>query len=393
MRPLSSLAAVAVAVVVAVLASACNVSPSVATVNGTSVSQSTFDGELATLSASPAAQCALELQGATLPTIAGAGQSSVTSSFAAGELSSVIEQVLVSQALARRHARLTAADLGAARSDVVTELYPPSPSQPSPCGLEGPQLMAKLPASFVNEQVRFQAEAELLLTLVAHVGVGPAAILKYYFTHASQFRQDCLSAIVVSSQAAAAAVRAKVVSGAESFAAAARASSLDPVSRAKGGAIGCPLVSAITNPSLTSVLAGLKPGQVSQPLSESVSGGTPEWVLIEVTSRPEEPLTTVAGTIRREILASHGSALQAELARLVKSAHVHVDPQYGRWTGQAGVVPPVAPPSRFVLSPGADQASSGPASSSVLGPASGYPGPSSPSGAGGSGAGGSGSGG
>lgn len=343
------MALLGVLVAVASLGSSCNVPPSAASVNGAEISQATLVGDLSTLSSSEFAQCALELQGTQFPAIAGSASDSVTSGFAAGELSSIIEQDLISQELARLHVRVTGADLQAARADLVAELYPPSPAEASPCGLEGPQLFARLPASFVAEQVRFQADAELLLSRLAHVSVGPRGILRYYFAHPSQFQEDCLSAIVVPTEAEAAAIRSKVASGAESFAAAARAHSLDATSRAQGGAIGCPLVSEITNPSLTSVLASLKVGQVSQPLSESAGGSSTEWVLLQVTSRPEQPLSAVAGEIRREILATHGSALQSEIVHLFETAHVQVNPLYGHWSPSAGVVPASAPPSKFLL--------------------------------------------
>ncbi len=343
----------------AALASACDVSPPAATVNGTVISQSTFDTEVATLASSPAAQCALELQGASLPSISGVSTSSVTTAFAAGELSSLVEQALLSQALARRHATVTTADLAAARADVAAELVPPAGSTSSPCGAEGNQLLSELPRSFVSEQVAFQAEAERLLTLVAHVSVSRVAVAHYYLSHPADFAEDCLSGILVSTQAEANAIRSQIVSGAESFAAEARAHSLDTQSGPSGGSLGCVPATEITNPQLIGVLLKLKVGQVSQPLFEQQATNSGGWVLIELTGRPEEPLTAVAAGIRRQILSAHSSALQRELTKLIRRAKVNIDPRYGKWSSKAGVTPPSPPPAKDLLSPSADQPATG----------------------------------
>ncbi|MHB1502452.1 MAG: peptidyl-prolyl cis-trans isomerase [Acidimicrobiales bacterium] len=335
---------------VSAAATGCNISPSAATVNGAVITQARFDADLATLSSSRTAQCALELQGASLPALKGSGASTVTSGFAAGELSTLIEQELVGQALARRHLTVSSSGLAAAKRDVAAELMPPPGGSPSPCGMEGAQLLAALPPSFAHQQVLFQAQVESLLASVARIDISPAAIRHYYDSHRSLFEQDCLSDIVVATQAEAAKIRAKVEAGG-SFASEAKAHSLDQQTASGGGALGCLPTSQITNPSLVSALAALSIGQVSQPLFEAQVGPSGSWVLLQVTGRPVSPLSHVSGQIRRQLLGAHGNILQAKLTSLVHSAKVTVDPRYGHWKAAGGVVPPVPPPARDLISP------------------------------------------
>jgi parvulin-like peptidyl-prolyl isomerase len=164
---------------------------------------------------------------------------------------------------------------------------------------------------------------------------------QYYATHQQGFVQQCVSEILVSTQADAAALRAQIVAGAP-FAQVAQTQSQDQASAASGGQLGCgPTGRFVTG--FEQAVDALPTGQLSQPVQTQFG-----WHLIEVTSRQPLSLTQAQPQIRAALLANAQTALTNTLQRDESRASVSINPRYGTYEirgNQTGIVPPSAPPS------------------------------------------------
>lgn len=355
-RRLLALAALAA---LGALGTACDLVPPAATVSGSTVSRSQLDSLLSDVAHSPYAQCALELQGVNLPTpLTGAGQDTVSSELAAYELSTLVLGRLIDADLARRGQAVTAADLSAARADLVAQFTPTSgATSPCPGQIAGETLYGRLPSGFRQDELAFSAGEDQLAVTLGHLDVSPAALYAYYQAHPADFQELCLSDIAVASQSQAASLRQAIVSGASSFAAEAEQSSLDSSTAADGGQIPCVPSSEVANGVITSAIAGLSPGQISQPVFDSSASASGVWFLLEVDGRPSIPFSQAQTQIREQLLSAENSAVSARLGRLAKAADVSVDPRFGTWSSAEGVTPPRTPPATDLLSSAADQPS------------------------------------
>jgi hypothetical protein len=340
-------------------ASACDLSPPAATVQGARISRSQLDAELSAVAHSPYAQCALELRGENLPaTLSGAGDDTVSSQLASAVLSTLVLERLVDQRLRQLGHPVTPADLRNARADLTAQLTPATAgTSPCPGGVAGGPLIDRLPATFRSEEVRFLAAQERLAVTLGHLDLSTPALLAYYRSHQSEFQELCLSDIAVSSESQAQSIRSAITSGMTTFASEAEQSSLDSQTAADGGQIPCLPASEVVNSSILSAISGLSPGQVSEPVFEdtSASGGPGGvWFLLEVDSRPVIPFAQSQARIRQQLLSAQNASVAAEFSRLAKAAKVTVDPRYGSWSPSAGIVPPPAPPAADLLSRTAD---------------------------------------
>jgi hypothetical protein len=336
----------------------CDVSPPAATVDGATITQSKLDAQLSDVAQNQYARCAVELQGASLPSsLTGAGGSTVSAELASYELSTLVLGELVAQDLARRHHSVSASELSAATEDLVAQFESSTTSTTSPCPAQvtGRQLLVALPREFSSEQVRYLADEEQLAVAVAHLDLSASALERYYSTHPSQFAEVCLSDIALSSQAQAQFILSAVSSGAATFAGEARQSSTDTQTAHNGGAIPCVASSEVQNPTILSAIASLVPGQISQPVEATTSSGGTVWLLLQVNARPEMPLAQVRSQIRLMLLSGQSAELTREIDRITSRARVTLDPRYGSWSRLRGVKPPVPPAAKYLLSPGADQ--------------------------------------
>jgi hypothetical protein len=355
---------VAVLAALAAAGTACDLSPPAATVAGATVTTSQLDAQLSAIAQSPYAQCTLQLQGVNLPSkVTGAGDSTVTSELASFELSTLVLEQLVTSDLAQRGHPVTAADISAARQDLVAQL---SSSSASPCVVSGSQLVGRLPTAFRDQQVRFLAAQERLAATLGKVDLSPPGMFAYYQSHPAQFQEVCLSDIAVQSQAQAQQIHDTIASGASTFAAQAQQSSIDTQTAANGGQIPCVPATQIVNPVITNAITGLSPGQISQPVFEPTGtpGGNGVWFVLELDGRPDIPFESAQSQIREQLLSPVNALVSAEYSRIASRAKVTVDPRFGKWTVAQGVQPPTPPPSSLLLSTTADSA---PPSASVGG--------------------------
>jgi parvulin-like peptidyl-prolyl isomerase len=351
---------IAVVGALALAASACDVGPTAATVNGVAISQSALNDDLSVLVGSQtgetsSATCMLELQGSNLPLPAsGTGDGTVTQQLAAYQLSNMILAQLIRERLDQLDHPLTDADVAAARVDLVNQLTPSSTEQSSPCGLTGSELVAKVPSGFFHQQTVYLAEQEQLAAVLGGVDLSTASLRAYYEAHPQKFELICLSDIAVETEAEATQIRQSITAGTTSFAAAAAASSIDTQTSRQGGQIGCVPTAQIQNQLILAALDGVGVGQISQPVNEPSSqpGGTGVWLLLQVDAKPLTPFSEAESQIRQELLAAHDSEVTAEFSRITRASHVVVNPQYGSWSELEGIVEsPTPPPARDVLAP------------------------------------------
>jgi hypothetical protein len=347
-------------------ASACDVSPTAATVNGVGISQRQFTSDLAAIAGDGSGQvsgaaCMLALQGSTVPSPTnGAGEGTVTQAVAGYQLNNLILGELVHQHLARLGRAVTKADLAAARADLLTQLTPSGGQGSSPCGLTGAALLAKVPSGFLDRQVNYLAEQEKLAAVVGGVDLSEAGLRAYYQAHPDEFQLICLSDIAVPTQAQAAQIRQAVAAGTLTFEAAAAQSSQDTQTRGQGGQIGCFPTAQIQNQVILGALNGVSIGDMSQPVNQpnAQAGAAGVWLLLKVDDKPVTPFAEARSQIRQELLASHNSAVTAAFVALTRTADVVVNPQYGSWGRIAGVRPPGTPPPGDLLAPLANRPAS-----------------------------------
>ncbi len=212
-----------------------------AVVNGATISQQQLNSDVSAIAGSPYYQCYLNSQeylassgSQELPTVAGAGKGqnpgdnpTATSAFVATYLDTEIGHQLVQQLAAKRSVTLTEAQLADARtslsnqiSSVMAEVAQTAQGENPKfsCNhtfqpLTGEQVLAQLPASFVDGQVHFVATAAALQEDLAGIGSSEADLVRYYDNHQSQFDTVCFNGAEYSSESAAAAAASSVASG------------------------------------------------------------------------------------------------------------------------------------------------------------------------------------
>ncbi|MGC8462348.1 MAG: peptidylprolyl isomerase [Acidimicrobiales bacterium] len=395
MKRLVSLAVPVLAVVLAgTLATACDILPAAATVNGTTISQAGLNQELSAYTHTQAGACLLSVEvgaGASLQ-VQGAGSGDTYAmQFADDILDNRIGNTLSRQLAAAKHLDITPADLATARHDLESLLDGEIASAasvasqsggatacetPSGSTLTGAQVLAGLPASERAAQIRNQAVDEALLSDGADLSA--KAVLRYYLANPTQFQADCVSVIVTDTQAHAQQYLTEINAGTP-FATVAKAHSLDAQSAGSGGAIGCNQSEAQVDQALQQA-APVTVGKPIGPVQDTASGA---WLLYEVTKRTLEPLSQVAGSIRQQLMesASNVSRVSSEVVAFARRSSVTVDPRYGSWKPPS-VVPPVAPPARFLLAAASGAVAQPPASASLVPGASGLTGGGSGSGSG-----------
>lgn len=359
-RPRSALVA-AVLVAAAGSLSACSLSPSAATANGTTISVATLNAELGTLGTTRAGQCLLQYESpqvASSGSQGAGGSGTYTTTYAATVLDSQVGELLAQQYAASKGLHVSSADVAAAKSDLestldgaIQQLVQQSVSDGSVSACEtvngtaltGAALLGGLPSTLATTQVLAQAYDEKLLADGADLSEG--AVVAYYKANTPEFTEDCLSRIVTTSQAAANRIVAELDFGA-SFPALAKSSSIDTQIAADGGSLGCTFSEAQVEQELEQ--QSVPVGRPLTPVQDAQSG---QWFVYEVTSQSLEPLTSVTALVKRELLQSNSNVnrVSNEIIAFAHRSNVSIDPRYGTWSGLA-VVPPVAPPPRFLLS-------------------------------------------
>lgn len=352
----------------ALTSASCTTSPAAATVGSSVVSRSALDAQLSAIAANTDAACVFsaEFDPSNGP-VSGAGQGTVSATVAAAELDNLVVEQILQQDLRRHGVTLSAADVAAGRADLAVDVdrslvsASQSGSLPPACASLTANPVPHMPAIYGSDVARFLALQEQFRALVGHVDISAGAVRSYYANHASEFRQACVDLVVADTQAAAQAIDT-AVSGGEAIAVAASGPGADTQITPPGGQLSCQLPTVITQTfgsGDAALIYAAKPGQVLAPMAwtDPATGGS-YWLAVQVRSLPQAPEAAVSSQIRQQLLAPTSAVAQRSLQALVRSADVHVDPRFGTWRPKVGLVPPAAPPSKDVLDPAANQATS-----------------------------------
>ncbi len=341
----TALAGIGAICVLAFGLSGCNVrfSPYAAVVNGSEISQSQLRDALSAVVGNASYRCAIQSSGTAHLT--GAGQGTYSSAFSAEVLSILIQDKVVRQRVARLGLPEPSGLYAAALSQLDTATTPPTT-----CPGTGASIMAAFVPWYRQVLVKFQMDEDALAAKLAGTSLAPAALVAYAAAHKNAMSLACVSVIEVGSEATALSLRTKLLAGA-SFAALAKADSVDTTTSPNGGSIGCIPDSDFTAP-LSTDLASLAVGHVSSPIAFSS-----DWLLLVVSQRQSESYPQLVSSV----VALKQSALSKVFPRLIRAADVQVDPQFGTWDTKASLARVEAnsgPPAKFVPNPGANSGSS-----------------------------------
>jgi hypothetical protein len=259
------------------------------------------------------------------------------------------------------------ADLTAASSDYQDQLLTQLGQEqqentaPSGCSLSTSKaLSTQLPRAFLEREISSLADQEIFEVAVGHVNVSEAALRSYYSSHRAQVTQACLNVILADSQANAQTLHNEIAAG-TSFATASTSPAADAQVSPPGGQLECEYPATVTDQfgaTLGPTVAALKTGQLAEPLTLSEQGSTGAtttfYAVVQMRAHQLVPFATLKSSIRQAILTAHVAVVGTTLNRLVRRAHVTVDPRYGTWSPEHGVTVPTPPPPAFVLNAAAN---------------------------------------
>jgi hypothetical protein len=211
--------------------------------------------------------------------------------------------------------------------------------------LTGDEVLAQLPASFVDGQAHFVATASALQENLAGIGSSEADLLKYYTNHRSEFDTVCFNGAAYSSQAEAEAAAASVASGTPFAQVASNAT--------QHGTIPCGVLSELEAQLGVSPgsLSHLATGQVTPPVN--VNGN---YLLLEVSSRTPTPFDKAKPVVSQVAQNTGSQVAQRAITTAERHASVKVDPRYGTWVPvSASVFTPFTPERTDVLNPAANE--------------------------------------
>ncbi len=338
----ATLASLAVIFALAFGLSGCNVrfSPYAAVVNGDEISQAQLRAALSAIAANASYKCAIESSGTSR--IQGAGDGTYDSTFTAQVLSVLVQDRAVHQYVARLHLLEPAMADSVALSQLEESTAPPST-----CPGSGASLIHAFVPSYRSQLLRFQVDEDALAAHLAGTSLEPGTLDNFVTRDPDLWKIACVSVIEVSSKATAVSLRSQLGKGA-SFAALAKAHSIDSSSSTNGGSIGCVPDSEFTAP-LDTDLAAMSIGEVSKPIAFSS-----DYLLLVVTSRQSESYTQLVSSLN----GSEQTQLNQLFPRVLKAAKVQLDPQFGTWVASGSIPKVVAnpgPSSAIVPNPSANQ--------------------------------------
>jgi hypothetical protein len=287
------------------------------------IDRSDFEKELKALNDNKQLQAASGGNG-----LSGAGKDTVDPRLAAGWLTAVIYDKLITHEFDRRHLKVTGDDTEAAKAQLSTQFG-------------NPEVANAFPAWFQKRLVDRNARAVAVRGALSGLDFSEDSLKKYFEAHKDEFGQNCLSHLLVKTKAEADAARARITGG-EDFAAVAKAVSIDTGSGAKGGDLGCNAKGTFV-PEFDDAANTLPVGQLSEPVQTQYG-----FHLILVKERKTATYESAREQAKAALNAESQGAFRQFLAAAVTTAKVSVDKRYGTFqppaTGQPPeVIPPVVP--------------------------------------------------
>jgi hypothetical protein len=315
-----------------------SVAPYAAKVDGTRISPRELEGELRSIAGN---EQYLRLVEARQP-VRGSGKGTFDSAFTALALTRQIYYVLVENELRERDLTVGPADLAAARESVVEQL-------------QGEEVFRNFSQEYQDQLVRRQAQLDVLTIAVNGAGSPDEAARAYYEGHQDEFARACVRHILVTDQAKADQLLARLAAG-EDFATVARAESKDTESAARGGELGCDVTRDTQFvPEFLLAVFSQPVGEVGQPVRTQFG-----FHLIKVESRGVPPFDDeVSAEVRQKLTATGQQKVLEILQEAAKNADIEIDPKYGTFNKE-GESPTVVPPQGAPTVPGSQSGPSAP---------------------------------
>jgi parvulin-like peptidyl-prolyl isomerase len=284
------------------------------------IDRSEFERELKALNDNRQLQAASGGNG-----LSGAGKNTVDPRLAAGWLTAVIYDKLITHEFERRKLKITAADTEVAKTQLSTQFG-------------GPEVADAFPEWFRERLVARNARAVAVRGALSGLDFSEDSLRKYFEDHKAQFSQNCVAHILVRSRAEATAAIARLRAG-EDFAAVAKAVSADTGSAAKGGDLGCN-PKGVFVAEFDQAASELPIGQLSEPVQTQYG-----FHVILVKERQESGYESAREEVRAALNAESQGAFRQFLGQAVSSARVTVDERYGTFEPPgSGAAPEVVPP-------------------------------------------------
>jgi parvulin-like peptidyl-prolyl isomerase len=287
------------------------------------IDRSKFERELKALNDNKPLQEASGGQG-----LSGAGKKTVDPRLAAGWLTFIIQDKLITHEFDRRHLKVSPADTEEAKAQLASQY-----------GSE--ETVNAFPKWFQDRLVERNARAVALRAALSGVDFSEDNLRKYFEAHKADFSENCVSHILVRTKLEADAVLARLKGG-EDFAAVAKQVSIDKGSAAKGGDLDCSPKGAFV-PEFDQAASELPVGQLSDPVQTQYG-----FHIVKVRERKDATFESAQEQVRALLNVDTQTAFRNFLRQALTSARITVDKRYGTFeppaTGQAPVVvPPAAP--------------------------------------------------
>jgi hypothetical protein len=346
------------------LAAAAFVVPSnAASVNGVSISQQGLNSDLNAIAGSPDYQCFLGAEQAVatggqspLPPIGGSvpigeagSRPTVTAAFASHYLGTAIAHQVVFSLAEARHLSVTTGALAEARQEltaqtngILSEVTGSKFACTSGSGaLTAKEVLASMPSSFVDANVRFDATVNVLEDDLAGVGSSEADFQRYYANHAADFDNACFTVGAYSSETEAQAAVTQVSAGTPFSTVVASASGGESSGK-------CYILSGVAaSLPAGSNLENLPLNTVSSPIADGSS-----YLLLEITSRTPTPYAAARSYVESAVQDAGATKAGTAIEAAEKKADITVDSRYGHWKATSSeVLPPSSPAKVDVLNP------------------------------------------
>ena len=320
-------------------------------VDASTISASTFNGELAAITASTPLQCFLTAL-APASYSSGAGAASVAASGAAAWANLRIEGVALENYVARHfHYVPTSSDLAQAKNSLLGEMTQAAANNQLNCPGTSSDALAAMTPEMRAAEIKAQAVSVFLLSKMnSTIPLTAANVKAYYAAHVADYDTLCVSVAVVPTTSVAAFARDQAAG--MSVADLAKKYSLD-ASKAKGGAYGC-------YPPTSSSYATVRADVASTPLNTFPtspraiqSNGVTYALYVAATKRSTTPLAEAQSAVVADIQSLNASSANTLKDSILYRAAVKVDPALGRWgltSSGPMVVAPAMPPAADVNS-------------------------------------------
>ena len=303
-------------------------------VNGSTVSSSTFRAELAAITSNPTLGCYIAaLDPASFAP--GSGGASMVAGGAAAWANLRVEGIAIDQYAAKSlHFHPDAATLAKAQTSLEGELSAAATSasqssQSAPCTGTSAEALAEMPNEMRNFEIASQAASlDLVAKLDTTVPLTLTSMKQYFSAHISDYDTICVSvALVQPTQVtafnAAQAEGMSVADLAKKFSADQTAS--------KGGAYGC---YAPGNSSFTAVRSDtISTALNSFPKTPQYinDNGSEAALFVAPTKRTPNTFAKAESTVLSDVESANASSANTEKSRILYYSAIAIDPSFGRW--------------------------------------------------------------